>query len=132
MNLIRAMISVVAVLLFIAGCALGSSEGKAISGQVVKVIDGDSLRITGVAPDIRLWGLDAPEWNEQGGAAATAALRGLSLHRYVECDHMDTDKYNRFVGRCTLEDGRDLAAEMIAAGVSAEYCWFSKGYYGTC
>ena len=31
-----------------------------------------------------------------------------------------------------LPDGRDIAAEMIRAGVATEYCRYSGGFYGTC
>jgi endonuclease YncB( thermonuclease family) len=114
-------------------CAeLATGKRETVSGRVTRVIDGDSLKISGVDADIRLWGLDAPEWNEPGGSDATAALRKLALSRRVVCDHMDTDRYDRFVGRCSLPDGRDIAAEMIAAGAGVEYCYYSKNFYQSC
>jgi endonuclease YncB( thermonuclease family) len=46
--------------------------------QVSRVIDGDSLRVRGLSKDIRLAGINAPEYNEQFGSRATATLRWLT------------------------------------------------------
>ena len=42
--------------------------------HVLKVIDGDSMRIElrGIQVDLRLLGVDAPEWDAKGGPEAKA------------------------------------------------------------
>jgi endonuclease YncB( thermonuclease family) len=50
----------------------------------------------------------------------------------LTCQVLDMDRYGRYVAQCFLPDGRDIAAEMIRAGVATEYCWYSGGFYGTC
>ncbi|MFD1807426.1 thermonuclease family protein [Gemmobacter lanyuensis] len=81
---------------------------------------------------MRVWGLDAPEWDHPGGAAATAVLRGLISGSQLHCDVLDVDRYGRLVAQCFLPDGQDVAAEMIRSGVATEYCRYSRGFYGTC
>lgn len=103
-----------------------------LEARVSKIQDGDTFTLSGESRRIRVWGLDAPEWNHQGGSAATATLRGLISGKRLRCAVRDIDRYGRLVAQCFLPDGRDIAAEMIRSGAAREYCRFSKGYYGTC
>ncbi|HHW33385.1 MAG TPA: hypothetical protein GXX24_04470 [Paracoccus solventivorans] len=48
-----------------------------LEARVSKILDGDTFTLSGHSRRIRVWGLDAPEWNHRGGSAATAAMRGL-------------------------------------------------------
>lgn len=102
----------------------------ALTGIVSRVFDGDTFALQGES--IRVWGLDAPEWNHRGGAAATTTMRQMVAGKNLQCNQRDIDRYDRIVAQCLLPDGRDIAAEMIRAGVATEYCRFSRGYYGTC
>ncbi len=108
------------------------SVASDIAGTVARVVDGDTFRLRGVGPAIRVWGLDAPERAERGGPAATRALSDMIAGERLACRVVDVDRYKRLVALCQLADGRDIAAEMIAAGVATEYCRYSRGYYGTC
>lgn len=103
-----------------------------LEARVSKVLDGDTFTLKGQSRRIRVWGLDAPEWNHVGGSASTAMMRKLITGMALHCKVRDMDRYGRFVAQCFLPDGRDIAAEMIRAGVATEYCRFSRGYYGTC
>lgn len=100
--------------------------------RVSKILDGDTFTLSGESRRIRVWGLDAPEWNHRGGSAATAILRGLISGERLSCAVLDIDRYGRLVAQCFLPDGRDIAAEMIRSGVADEYCRYSGGFYGTC
>lgn len=103
-----------------------------LEARVSKILDGDTFTLSGHSRRIRVWGLDAPEWNHRGGSAATAAMRGLISGKTLRCQVRDIDRYGRYVGQCFLPDGRDITAEMIRLGVAREYCYFSRNYYGTC
>ena len=81
-------------------------------------------------PDV--WGLDAPEWNHQGGSTATSTLHSLISGKQLRCAVLDVDRYGRLVAQCVLPSGRDIAAEMIRSGAATEYCRYSGGYYGNC
>ncbi len=130
---------VAALAVILSGCAPPPPQqadvpqgSTAFSGNVSRVIDGDTFALQGESRRIRVWGLDAQEWNRQGGSDATAAMRQLVLGRSLHCSQRDIDRYDRIVAQCFLPDGRDIAAVMIRAGVATEYCRYSRGYYGTC
>ena len=109
-----------------------AQHSGALEARVSKVLDGDTFTLSGESRRIRLWGLDAPEWDQRGGSAATATLRSLISGNTLKCNVLDIDRYGRLVGQCFLPDGRDIAAEMIRSGAASEYCRYSRGYYGTC
>ncbi|OYW42454.1 MAG: hypothetical protein B7Z38_04945 [Rhodobacterales bacterium 12-64-8] len=109
-----------------------AQQSGALEARVSKVLDGDTFTLSGESRRIRVWGLDAPEWDQRGGSAATATLRSLISGKTLKCNVLDIDRYGRLVGQCFLPDGRDIAAEMIRSGAASEYCRYSRGYYGTC
>ncbi len=119
-------------LLFLVSPHAGAETTPSLEAKVSKIVDGDTFTLSGESRRIRVWGLDAPEWNHRGGAAATTTLRGLISGNRLRCDVVDIDRYGRLVAQCFLSDGRDIAAEMIRLGVATEYCRYSKGFYGTC
>jgi endonuclease YncB( thermonuclease family) len=101
-------------------------EGADITGPA-QVIDGDSLRVAGV--EIRLYGIDAPEYRQycfrRGrpwacGVEATRTLRALIAARPVACRAREEDRYGRTVASCSVE-GRDLGAAMVAGGHAVAY-----------
>jgi micrococcal nuclease len=109
-----------------------AQQSSVLEARVSKVLDGDTFTLKGQSRRIRVWGLDAPEWNRAGGSAATATMKKLISGETLRCQIVDTDRYGRFVAQCFLPDGRDIAAEMMRAGVAREYCRYSRGFYGTC
>lgn len=109
-----------------------AQSSNALEARVSKVLDGDTFTLSGESRRIRVWGLDAPEWNHRGGQAATATLRGLISGKRLSCTVLEIDRYGRLVAQCFLPDGRDIAAEMIRSGAATEYCRYSRGFYGTC
>lgn len=109
-----------------------SPEPDVWEGHVTKVVDGDSLYIEDHETQIRLFGVDAPERQEAGYQLATDTLFGLAFGKLLSCAQVDADKYGRFVGRCFLEDGREINQAMINSGTATEYCRFSKGVYNSC
>lgn len=122
----------IASLLSIASAPSGIAETPSFVAEVKRITDGDTFRAHDLAPAIRIWGLDAPETDEAGGSAATQVLSDLIDGKTLTCLIKDADRYSRIVGQCFLQDGRDIAAEMIRLGVAGEYCRFSGGYYGGC
>lgn len=109
-----------------------AQQSSVLEARVSKVLDGDTFTLRGESRRIRVWGLDAPEWDQQGGSAATETLHGLISGKTLNCSVVDINRYGRLVGQCFLPDGRDIAAEMIRSGAASEYCRYSRGFYGTC
>lgn len=98
-------------------------------GRVSKIVDGDSLYVTGHKEQIRLWGVDAPEKHEIGYNQATQMLRQLAYDQPLKIEKVATDKYGRTLARCYFSDGGELNHEMIRTGVVKEYMRFTKGFY---
>ncbi len=90
----------------------------------VQVVDGDSLRKGDT--DIRLYGIDAPEYRQSCrdkhnaeyscGKLSANALRGLVRGRDVSCSSVETDRYGRAVAVCKIGD-LDINGEMVRAGM---------------
>lgn len=104
-------------------------KSKQIGGIVRYVVDGDSLYIEGIKPQIRLWGVDADERGEKGFKAATDLLTKLAKGQRIHCDIIEPDKYGRLVCRCYLKNGKEINRLMIESGKTREYKRFTKGYY---
>lgn len=109
----------------------GASPSLSQAVQNVRGIDGDSLWLGGV--EIRLWGINAPEWDQPGGQRAKAVLAALVAQGgALSCQSFYKDRYGRSVSRCLMADGRDLACEIIKSGSAHDYARYSKGYYRPC
>ena len=119
-------------LLFLVGGMARAEEAPIFEARVSKVLDGDTSTLSGESRRIRVCGLDAPEWNHQGGSTATLTLHSLISGKHLRCAVLDVDRYGRLNAQCLLPNGRDIAAEMIRSGAATEYCRYSGGYYGTC
>ena len=101
-------------------------------GRIAYVIDGDTLKIEGVKPRIRLFGVDAPEKGERGAQEATDALKRYAPKgRAVSFVQMDTDRHGRIVAR-VYAGSNEINAQMIQSGAASEFCRYSKGLYGNC
>jgi endonuclease YncB( thermonuclease family) len=100
-----------------------------------EAIDGDSLRQGD--NEIRLYGLDAPEYlqdcrAEQNqpwpcGREAAQFVRDLVRGRTVSCIAVDVDAYGRLVATCQAE-GRSLNREVVKQGWAVAYRRHSFAY----
>jgi endonuclease YncB( thermonuclease family) len=114
------------------------TESFSISGKVsvTHIADGDSLRSGELR--IRLFGIDAPEKNQQCtdangadwacGMAAQKALETLVANTpYLQCDLIDVDRYRRVVMQC-FAGKTDLGAALVRAGLALAYRQYSASY----
>lgn len=98
---------------------------SAANGAAVHVIDGDSLRIGG--EEIRIAGIDAPEYRQQCGdgasgqwpcgKAARDELARLAAAGGLGCTERAKDRYGRSLASCRA-GGRDLGSAMAEAGLA--------------
>jgi endonuclease YncB( thermonuclease family) len=104
---------------------LPATEGG-LQGRVMKIIDGDSavLGLSGGGRwEIRLHGIDAPEYDQSHGDAAESALRWKVLWRRVDVQVMDVDSYGRRVV-VLRRKSRDINLEMVCEG----HAWWYVQY----
>ncbi len=96
------------------------TPGKAFSGPVVYIGDGDSLCVA-VGPmrgdwvEVRLADFYAPELSAPGGREAKVALERIAKGRRVDCVAQHRS-YDRVVAVCTIQ-GVSLERPMRAAGI---------------
>ena len=86
------------------------------------VIDGDSLMVKrdGKAMEVRLWGIDAPEYDQAGSGQAREALKRLVNGQKGELSIKYLDRYDRYVAVLTIGNF-NVNEEMIRAGHSWVY-----------
>ena len=110
-----------------------SAHAEEITGSPY-IIDGDSIRIADV--EIRLHGIDAPEWQQMCkvkgkdwtcGRAATDTLSFLSIGAPFRCTWTERDKYDRALGTCFRKD-TNINGMMVGVGMAMAYRYYSVTY----
>lgn len=100
-----------------------------LRSKIYKLRDGDSFRLDGYYNDVRLWGIQAPEYGEKGFYEAKNALNEITSGKTLNCWSKYRDKYKRHVSMCFLSDGRDIARILVNKGVVVDWPKYSGGYY---
>ena len=104
----------------------GQIEKTIISGKC-HVIDGDTIVIR--KQKIRLAGINAPELNEPYGKKAKWAMVELCKGMNITAHLTGETSYDRVVAKCFLDDGRDLAAEMVEKELALDIPHFPNADY---
>ena len=111
---------------------VGGESGGTITGTA-RAADGDTLTLEGHR--IRLLGFDAPELMQmcrrdgaewRCGVAARSRMAEMLRAGPITCRTQATDKYERWLARCTGADGTDLGERMVREGLAVAY----GGYEG--
>lgn len=126
LHLLAALVGALVLLGVLVWWWAGGPASTAPKGTVEYVYDGDTLAIDTTHHGrivARLWGMDAPESDQPGGAEATAALRRLVHRRVVAVRVVDRDRYGRIVARVHIDDV-DVSREMIRMG----HAWVYRQY----
>ncbi|SMF77521.1 nuclease homologue [Tistlia consotensis] len=119
------------------GAAAGAGASETILGpvaaDVVSVYDGDTLTVrahvwlgTTVETAVRLRGVDAPEIRGKCESERAAAIRARDTLRdlvgsVVELRRIEADKYGGRVDADVFTDGKNVAADLVAAGLARPY-----------
>lgn len=108
-------------------CCASVVQAETWQGTCVSVIDGDSLMVTHAEgkKEIRLHGIDAPEFNQAFGRQARECLRDLVLQQKVTVEPLDTDTYGRTIAKVHTRDGC-VNERLIADGCAWVFTRFCK------
>lgn len=99
-------------------------------GYVFKVMDGDSLRVKkgGKVYEIRLYGIDTPEYGQRYGGKAKRFTKARTYKKTVSIQDKDVDQYGRIVA-LVKSQGRLVNQELVTAGLAwvyPRYCLDTK------
>ncbi len=103
-------------------------NGWTYLARVKNVHDGDSIAVYG--PDeqivnVRLYGIDAPEFKQAYGYQAKTRLRKLASRQTLDIEPVDTDRYGRTVALVRAKDGTLLNEVLVTEGLAwvyEQYC----------
>lgn len=113
-------------LLFFLSCL--TLYSASITGSVVGVTDGDTITVLDadkVQHKIRLYGIDAPESNQDYRQRSKQLLSALVYGDTVRVDYDGKDRYGRIVGK-VYNGEQYVNAEMLRFGMAWHYKQYSK------
>jgi endonuclease YncB( thermonuclease family) len=96
---------------------------QSFSGKVVEVTDGDTFdvrRSIGGTVTVRLWGIDAPEFDRSYGVEARDMAVQQVYRKTVGVRVEDIDRYGRAVGLVNIRGG-DLGQMLVRRGLAWHY-----------
>lgn len=99
------------------------SFAEVISGKVISISDGDTIRLLTADKKeikIRLNKIDAPEKNQDFGEKSKQSLSEMIFNKIVHVQYDKVDKYNRVLGVVYL-DSVDVNLEQIRRGMAWVY-----------
>ncbi len=103
----------------------GESGGVA---TVIKIIDGDSIRVIyrSESIDVRLWGIDTPEYKQPFSKKAANFTRKMVAGKSVSLEVKDWDDYGRMVAIVKTGRGGSLNEALIKAGLAWVHIYYCK------
>jgi endonuclease YncB( thermonuclease family) len=96
-----------------------------LQGTVTRVLDGDTIdvELASGSVNVRLYGIDAPEKNQPGGAEAKLTLAKLVDGKTVLLEPFKQDRYDRMLATVYIGE-RNINLEMVTLG----YAWAYRQY----
>lgn len=121
------LVSFLTVILALMITALLARADVIVKGRVEYIVDGDSMIVDAGEGDqeIRLWGIDSPEYDQKGAEQSRDALSRLTLGKQVAVRIKYHDRYGRTVAE--ISDGETSINElMVAMGHSWVHPYFCR------
>jgi len=117
-------LGLIALLCLVSTCTLASTIH---TGKCVGVTDGDSIfvMIDGKEEEIRLEGIDCPEYRQAFSKRARQFTSSLVFGKQVKVREVTRDNYGRMIGRIYVGE-TDVSLELIRAGLAWHYKKYSK------
>ena len=100
-----------------------TNEPQVLEGICVGVADGDSLLLelpSGERVRVRLFGIDAPEKDQEFALPARKKLTGLVYDKSIRVEVRDVDQYGRYVGK-VFAGARYVNRFMLKEGLAWHY-----------
>lgn len=96
------------------------------SGEVVRVMDGDTIEVlhNRRAIRVRLANIDAPEKSQAYGSKSRDYLGDMIFRQAVDVEDLGQDKYGRVIGVVYLGN-MNANAEMVRAGMAWVYRFYN-------
>lgn len=104
-------------------CKDNEQPPQLLKGICVGVSDGDSLHLElpdGERVRVRLYGIDAPEKDQECALAARKKLGKLIYDKEIRVEVLDVDKYGRYVGK-VYAGARYVNRYMLKEGLAWHY-----------
>jgi len=101
---------------------------EVFQGRVVSISDGDTFTILAAGNQqikVRLAEIDCPESSQPYGNRAKQELASLIFRKSVTVEQVDTDRYQRTVGRVFVDD-LNVNKEMLKRGAAWVYLKYLK------
>ena len=113
-------------LVFFAASFLLSIPAGATTGNVISVLDGDTIEVLdNQRPErIRLSGIDCPEKGQAYGQKAKDAVADLAFRKEDTVKTHGYDKYTRTIADVLLPDGTNVNHTLVKQG----WCWWYRKY----
>ena len=104
------------------------TASQTFTAYVSKTIDGDSIEIRHDKHSIqvRLWGIDTPEWKQPYSKVAKKFTNNSVYGKTVTVTVKDWDKYGRMVAVITTKDGMSLNEELVRRGLAWVHIYYCK------
>jgi micrococcal nuclease len=97
-----------------------------VKGIAHDIYDGDTFKLKegGQIIKVRIYGIDAPETNQEYGAESGKALRELMDGKEIRLRIQNKDAYGRTVGEPWIGDSLNVSLWMVKNG----HAWWYKSY----
>ncbi len=107
---------------------LNCTPSQTFTAYVSKTIDGDSIEIRHgkEVVQVRLWGIDTPEWKQPYSKLAKKFTYKTVYAKTVTVKVKDWDKYGRMVAVITTRDGMCLNEELVRRGFAWVHIYYCK------
>ncbi len=105
-----------------------SAWADTITGKVIAVTDGDTIRVLdaqNVQYKVRLAGIDAPESKQAYGVRSKKSLSDLVFGKTVTVEFSKYDRYGRVVGKILYEKV-DMDLQQVEVGLAWHYKQYAK------
>ena len=123
----KTLVVLCAMLFFSFDFTVSAFAQKSFTAEIVKIIDGDSLKARNGKKlyEIRLYGIDAPEYDQPYASKAKKLVKKIILGKKVNVVPVEWDKYHRLVAIVNFKD-QSINKRLLSSGLAWYYPKYCK------